>query len=132
MNNLNYTIKNDIQHVLDCSDVYIGDTSHCTRKEYIYLDELNKIIYQKVTVPEALVRIFIEVLTNAVDNVERSKDIKPCKKIKVHLNLTTGLTSVWNDGLVIPIVKNNFDNSNEDKINLKMSKEARILNHVKK
>lgn len=121
MNNLNYTIKNDIQHVLDCSDVYIGDTSHCTRKEYVYFDELNKIIYQKVTVPEALIRIFIEVLTNAVDNVERSKDIKPCKKIKVHLNLATGLTSVWNDGLVIPIVKNNFDNSNEDKINLKMN-----------
>lgn len=103
---MRYSIKNDIQHVLDCSDVYIGDTGHCSRKEYIYSDEHDKIIYQNVTVPEALVRIFVEVLTNAVDNVERSKGSQPCKTIKVDLDLKTGLTSVWNDGQIIPIMKN--------------------------
>ena len=103
---LKYTVKNDIQHVLDCSDVYIGDTGSSTRKEYVYSDECNKIIYQDVSVPEALVRIFVEVLTNAVDNAERSKHNNPCKIIKVNVDLKTGLTRVWNDGAVIPIIKN--------------------------
>jgi DNA topoisomerase-2 len=102
-----YSIKNDIQHVLDCSDVYIGDTQSTTRKEYVYSDKLNKIIQQNISSPEALIRIFVEVLTNAVDNVERSKDSdRPCRSIKIDLNLDTGLTTVWNDGQIIPIMKN--------------------------
>jgi DNA topoisomerase-2 len=101
---LKYTIKNDIQHVLDCSDVYIGDTDITTRKDYIFDSTSQKIINSTITTPEALIRIFIEVLTNAVDNAERSKlsDTK-CKSIKVNINLETGLTSVWNDGLVVPV-----------------------------
>src|SRR5574344_630014 len=118
--NLKYSIKNDIQHVLDCSDVYIADTGSNIRKEYVYhqkmtadgyCEDIGKIVYQNVSVPEALVRIFVEVLTNAVDNVERSKDTnQPCKTIKVNLNLETGLTSIWNDGQIIPIIKNKEQN----------------------
>ncbi|CCV01991.1 DNA topoisomerase II [Invertebrate iridescent virus 22] len=135
---LKYCIKNDIQHVLDCSDVYLGDTSSSIRKEYVYNCELNKIVSQNINISEALVRIFVEVLTNAVDNVERSKDTETCcKTIKVNLNLETGLTSVWNDGVVIPIIKNknqvmdkndseNIFLSKEDKINLKKLNELYI------
>lgn len=129
---IKYSIKNDIQHVLDCSDVYIGDTGFNIRKEYIYSDECNKIIQQNISAPEALIRIFVEVLTNAVDNAERSKGTsQTCKTIKVNLDLETGLTSVWNDGRVIPIIQNKKQMNNsdltkelellsdEDKINLK-------------
>lgn len=135
---LKYSIKNDIQHVLDCSDVYLGDTSSSIRKEYIYNSELNKIVYQNINVSEALIRIFVEVLTNAVDNVERSKDTEICcKTIKVNLDLETGLISVWNDGVVIPIIKNknqvveegdseNIFLSKEDKLNLKKLNELYI------
>lgn len=129
--NLKYSIKNDIQHVLDCSDVYIGDTGLNNRKEYVYSEELGKIIQQNINVPEALIRIFVEVLTNAVDNVERSKEIKPCKNIKVNVDLESGLTSIWNDGQIIPIIQNKNQKgieptkdelkllSLEDQINLK-------------
>jgi DNA topoisomerase-2 len=109
---IKYSVKNDIQHVLDCSDVYIGDTGSNMRKEFVFSDEHNKIISQNVDVPETLIRIFVEVLTNAVDNVERSKDIMVCKNIKVNLNLETGITSVWNDGCVIPIIQNKEQNNN--------------------
>lgn len=132
IHNLKYSIKNDIQHVLDCSDVYIGDTTSNNRKEYVYSDELDKIIQQNISLPEALIRIFVEVLTNAVDNVERSKDINPCKKIKVNLDLETGLTCVWNDGLVIPIIKNkNQKTKVEIKEELKQLSPEEQFNHKK-
>jgi DNA topoisomerase-2 len=113
---IKYSIKNDIQHVLDCSDVYIGDTASNIRKEYVYSDEHEKIIYQNINSPEALIRIFVEVLTNAVDNAERSKYLPHlcCKTIKINLDLETGLTSVWNDGRVIPIIQNKKQLNNND------------------
>jgi DNA topoisomerase-2 len=107
---IKYTIKNDIQHVLDCSDVYIGDTAPNSRKEYVFDEQTGTITLAQISVPEALIRIFVETLTNAVDNAERSKaGPTPCKTIKVNINLKSGLTSVWNDGNTIPIVKQNSD-----------------------
>ncbi|ABF82116.1 hypothetical protein MIV086L [Invertebrate iridescent virus 3] len=107
-NHQKYTIKNDIQHVLDCSDVYIGDTAPTARSEWMFDDAVNQIVWRPTTTPEALVRIFVEVLTNAVDNIERSINggHELCKNIKVDVDLKTGKTSVWNDGQVIPVVKN--------------------------
>lgn len=99
-----YSVKNDIQHVLDCSDVYIGDTGAITRREYVF--SKNKITSRIIDTPEALIRIFVEVLTNAVDNVERSKNsATPTTAIKINIDPDTGLTSVWNDGQYIPIIK---------------------------
>ncbi len=48
-------------------------------------------------------RIFIEVLSNAIDNVWRSSttDTK-CTKIKVEIS-DKGMITVWNDGLSIPV-----------------------------
>lgn len=51
-------------------------------------------------------RIFIEVLSNAIDNVWRSSltDTK-CTKIKVDIT-DKGMISIWNDGLTIPVEVN--------------------------
>lgn len=112
---IRYSVKNDIQHVLDCSDVYLGDTSSFFRKEFVFNNDLKKIVQQTICTPEALIRIFVEVLTNAVDNVERSKKSEtPCKTIKVTLNTETGLTSVWNDGIIIPIIQNKNQTEKDD------------------
>jgi DNA topoisomerase-2 len=49
-------------------------------------------------------RIFIEALSNAIDNVERSRKTQTlCTKIKVTIDPDTGETSIWNDGDVIPV-----------------------------
>lgn len=111
--NKKYEKKSDIQHVLDCSDMYIGGVESYSRKEYVYTTTtasgLGKIVLENVSVPDALIRIFIEALTNAVDNAERGKDKLATKNIKIGLDLSTGETSVWNDGEVIPINKDNLD-----------------------
>ena len=51
-------------------------------------------------------RIFIEVLSNAIDNVWRSSstDTK-CTKIKIEIT-DKGMITVWNDGLSIPVEVN--------------------------
>lgn len=101
-----YIMKNDIQHVLECPDVYIGDVSSDERVEYLYDSARQPVIYPKqVRVPEVLVRIFVEALTNAVDNAERSRNTdKECTTVKIDLNMESGLTVISNDGQVVPIV----------------------------
>ena len=65
------------------------------------------IFKKQVTYPTGLLRIFIEILSNAIDNVSRSrKENIKVTKIKVSINKETGETSIWNDGKVIPIEKN--------------------------
>jgi DNA topoisomerase-2 len=52
----------------------------------------------------AILRIFVEAISNAIDNAKRSLEAGvPCTKIKVTINKETGKTTVFNDGLVIPI-----------------------------
>lgn len=105
-----YKMKDEISHILDRPDMYVGSKRLKTSEEFclnfISVDDFN-IIKKEVTYPPALLRIFIEIISNAVDNVQRSKESNNiCKSIKVNINKETGETSVWNDGEVIPIEKN--------------------------
>ena len=102
-----YQKKDPISHALDRSDMYVGSTRLRQITEYvadITDDGQYKIVSDDIKTSPAILRIFVEALSNAIDNVERSKKVKtPCTKIKVTLNQDTGETSVWNDGDVVPI-----------------------------
>lgn len=100
-------------HVLHRPDMYIGSIR--SRQEEVNLASKieidNKSTYQirpvEIKNNPGLVRIFVEVLSNAIDNVWRSNEFgTPVKAIKVELNAETGETSIWNDGLTIHIEKN--------------------------
>lgn len=97
--------KDPIDHCLTRPDMYVGSTRFRESEEYIstYTDEFN-ISKETISICPALVRIFVEILSNAIDNAERSeKEGNPSSKIKVKVDKETGETSVWNDGEVIPI-----------------------------
>lgn len=97
--------KDPLSHCLDRPDMYVGSTRFRPSEEYVatYTDVF-KIVKKEIVTCPALVRIFIEILSNAIDNAERSiKQGIPCSKIKVNVDMETGETSVWNDGEVIPI-----------------------------
>jgi DNA topoisomerase-2 len=103
-----YQEKDEISHILDRPDMYVGSTKPKKMTEYIAEEENSKIriLEKEITVSHAFVRIFIEILSNAIDNVARSKKNKtPCTKIKVGIDKETGETYVWNDGEYIPIEK---------------------------
>ena len=60
---------------------------------------INRLCYADIKSSPAMIRIFVEVLSNAIDNVERSKGTStPCTMIKVCIDKESGKTSVWNNG----------------------------------
>lgn len=101
-------LKDAHEHTLKRPDTYIGSVRSQDSLEYIaVVDDMKKditIVEKSITYIPAILQIFVEVLSNAVDNVVRSKEFgTPCKSIKVDINKETGEITVWNDGLTIPI-----------------------------
>jgi DNA topoisomerase-2 len=109
-------------HVLHRPDMYIGNVKNCVMDFYGAEYKSNKKEEEKMVIKDddddvkdiiiskkrgeinsGLHRIFIEVLSNAIDNVWRSSltEIK-CTKIKVEIS-DKGMITVWNDGLSIPV-----------------------------
>lgn len=109
-----YEKMDQITHIHERSDMYVGAaTRQLERDEFVVRvagnpedQATNPTIFKKeqIKYSPALLRIFVEALSNAIDNVWRSSQANtPCTKIKVDLDPVTGKTSIWNDGLSIPI-----------------------------
>lgn len=106
----------DVEHILLRPDMYIGSIRLKSSEELVVIKSKSpkspgkgdvKIRRRKIEFSPGLHRIFIEALSNAIDNVQRSKEAGVrCTKIKISIDRETGQTSVWNDGLVIPIAYN--------------------------
>lgn len=102
-----YQKKKPIDHCLLRPDMYVGSTRLRELNEYVATKQDNgnySIVWKSIRSSPAILRIFIEALSNAVDNVERSRKTEtPCTKIKVTIDPETGETSIWNDGDVVPV-----------------------------
>ena len=84
-----YQKKKPIEHCLERPDMYVGSTRLRYMNEYIAATtyrECSKsgyhIIEKKIESSPAILRIFIEALSNTIDNVERSSKTKT----KMHQN----------------------------------------------
>lgn len=101
-----YQKKDPIEHILLRPDMYVGSNRLRSITEYVAEPKADSyhIFQSEIITSPAILRIFIEPLSNAIDNVERSrKTLTPCTKIKVSINAKTGETSIWNDGDIVPI-----------------------------
>ena len=102
--------------ILHRADTYIGSCVNLPVRDWIFNGE--SIVLSRFQENAGLLRIFLEIISNAIDNTWRSRDagIK-CSKIDVTLDTETGETSVLNDGDTIfmelhePDVKNGEDES---------------------
>ena len=106
-----YQKLDHIDHILKRPDTYIGSVK--PRKELnewvADLESATPKIIKKdeITYAPGLLRIFVEILSNAIDNVWRSKQEGiPCSRIDITINRETGETTIKNDGLSIPVEKN--------------------------
>ena len=100
-----YKKLDQLKHILHRSDTYVGSTRKRIQTMFISDDTKEFKIYEKeIEYSPAILRIFIEALSNAIDNVARSLNTEtPCKYIKIYVDPESGRTSVQNDGDVIPV-----------------------------
>lgn len=104
-----YQQLDPICHIHQRPDMYVGSLlpqSH-SGGEWIWKEEEQSMAW--VPDPfysEGLHRIYVEPLSNVIDNVWRSREEGfVCKKIVVDVCSQTGQCTVWNDGRGIPIEK---------------------------
>jgi DNA topoisomerase-2 len=99
-----YTKQDPITHILTRPDMYVGSKGFDRQQVYVYTNET--IVSREVSVSPALVRTFVEILSNAIDNMERDTKMT---YISVDLNATQ--CEIKNDGAVIPIEQNEVETS---------------------
>ena len=101
-----------IEHILKRPDTYVGSVRTKIYDEYV--SDCKEITRKKISFSPAILRIFIEALSNAIDNVQRSIEVgTPCTKIKISIDQETGETRIWNDGRIIeveqdPLLENKY------------------------
>lgn len=103
---MEYQKLDPITHIHKRPDMYIGSLKpRVQSKEWVLSSSSDKVIEKlSITYSDGLVRIFVEALSNAIDNVWRSREAGvKVSKIRVMIDDKTGETSVWNDGLHIPV-----------------------------
>ena len=94
------------EQILLRPDTYIGSAKNVRSIEPVYVinSESTKITQEIINFPEGLIRIFIEVVSNAIDNVWRSLEFKITPKImKISIDKESGIFTIWNDGKNIPV-----------------------------
>lgn len=99
-----YDQLSDIEHILQRPDMYLSPLTRVERLAKCYDLQEKKIKTKCVTLSEALEHIFLEILGNASDNVQRSKErnIDP-KQIEVYMS--DNQITVKNYGMNIPVAK---------------------------
>jgi DNA topoisomerase II len=120
-------VKNPFDHALKRPDTYIGSVKTldkevwtCEKVEPASDDKKKKnqepyrIVKKVIPYNSGLLRIFIEIMSNAVDNKWRSQESDtPMKKIEFTLDddedsETYGWITIWNDGYCIPVEKKTY------------------------
>ena len=94
-------------HVLAKPNMYIGTIDHTPREEHIMVfneEGVPNIMESLITIPLGLERLYLEVISNAGDNVDRSRRAGvDVGTIEISMNNST--ITVRNGGLPIPIEK---------------------------
>lgn len=88
------------EHVLKRPDMYIGNVHPYDMTTFVVKDD--RIIKDCIKVTEGLIRIFIEPLSNAIDNVVRSREMGIVPKY-IKVNIDNETITIVNDGYTIPI-----------------------------
>lgn len=97
-----YTALTDVEHVLKRPGMYIRSVKRTTEHGWIF--ENDEFTYREITYVPGLVHIFSEILENAQDNFQRSKNNR-VKMSFIHIKVENGVVTVKNDGVPIPITK---------------------------
>lgn len=99
----NFKIMNEIEHVMNRSDSYVGSLEKTEANCWVYKnDSIEKC---KIEYIPGLYKIFDEILVNSIDHVTRCYMDSDCKNkvTKIKININNNTISVFNDGDGIPV-----------------------------
>ena len=101
-----YEKTDQLTHILKRPDTYVGATKNQKLTNqylgHVKDQDLSLVFNEYVRASPALIRIFIEILSNALDNIWRSEEDK-VKMSKIKVDINEDEISVYNDGSWIPI-----------------------------
>ena len=96
-----YQVLDEIDHIRKRTGMYAGSTSAQTQDEYVYIAASKKMELYEITVIPAFIKIFSEILDNAIDESRRAPDVLDA--IRVEFNPEDGSISVQDNGRGIPV-----------------------------
>lgn len=91
-----------IDHIIKRPTMYFGDFDEKTTMRQLFDLETGTLTTQKVTYSPAIVKLFDEALTNATDNIYRSKE-KPTTRIQIKIDNKS--IEIYNNGQSISLEK---------------------------
>jgi DNA topoisomerase-2 len=94
------------EHIYNIPDTYIGSVNATTLELYLFNDDTKKMDIKEISYVPGLLKIFDEVIVNAIDHSVRlileeekgKENVKHVKNIKVTIDKKSGIISVYNDG----------------------------------
>ena len=100
------------EHIYNIPDTYIGSINPINLDLYLFDDPSKKMANQNINYVPGLLKIFDEVIVNAIDHSVRliieegkgKKDVKHMRNIRVTIDKKSGVLSVYNDGNGIDVV----------------------------
>ncbi len=98
-----YKKLTDIDHVMLRPDTYLGAINRVPRSEEILSEDYKKIITKNIDTSHGMVRTFLEILSNAVDNVEETKLIKCDISKGISITIDHNEVTIINGGKPIPV-----------------------------
>jgi DNA topoisomerase-2 len=89
-------------HVLKRPGMYIGSTKKTVEELWVFDNNQKKMMKKMVEYTPGFLKIFDEVLTNALDHSARDSTVD---KIKLDYDKSTGYITIYNNGSGIPVVE---------------------------
>ena len=95
-----YQVLDEIEHIRKRTGMYAGSTSLQTTKEWVYNVATKKMEQRDITVIPAFIKIFSEILDNAIDEHRRAPNVLDAIRVELH---DDGSISVTDNGRGIPV-----------------------------
>ena len=95
-----YQVLDEIDHVRRRCGMYAGSTTIETTPQWVYNTETKKMENREISVIPAFIKIFSEILDNAIDESRRAPDVMESIRVELHED---GSISVTDNGRGIPV-----------------------------
>lgn len=100
---LEYKQLTQVEHILQRSETYVGSTKLVATECWVSNDQGDGFVKTTIQQCDALLRLYIEVLSNCIDNIWRgAQEGIVCKNIKINVDKESGEITISNDGKPIP------------------------------